>query len=113
MNLLTQIRARHACDDHRALKLLLRQLQPAWLRLAYAVIPGLLAAHQGLWEELVTDLGRSRNSGEIINACRYWRQRRPMSLASWPHSWCLQIETRRAVLVGDRYLPESAAGTQG
>lgn len=113
MNLLTQIRARHAFDDQRALKFLLRQLQPAWLRLAYAMIPGLQAAHQGVWEELVTDLGRSRNSGEIINACRYWRQRRPMSLGRWPHSWFLQVETRRAVLVADRYLPESTAGNQG
>ncbi len=113
MNLLTQIRTRHACDDRQALTHLRRQLQPAWLRLTYAVVPGLLAAHQGLWEELVADLGRSRNSGEIINACRYWRQRRPMSLAGWPHSWCLRVETRQAVLVGDRYLLESTAAEPG
>lgn len=113
MALLDQIRSAHGCDEPRALALLRRQLQPTWIRLAFAVAPGLFAEHRSQWEQLLADLGRCRNSGEIIGACRYWRERRPMSLAGWPHAWCLRVETRRAVLAGDRYLAESTAGEPG
>lgn len=106
MNLREQISAAHRLDDAQATELLRRDLQSWWIRLAFALAPGMFQTQRMAWRELLADLGRCRSPVEVNDTCHYWKQRLPAN-------WCLKLPTAKALKLAGRYFSQGEASGPG